>query len=118
MQYYNLLRAQALSEALAVRVVGDWITSRAVSTANYFDGGMRQAERSVSDRIARPTARVGRGQRLTAARRHYYVQALREADCAYPACGDRRAVEADMPVLQSDFLSLPDRARPDYYAAS
>ena len=52
-QYYNLLRAQGLPEALAVRVVGDWYNLVVVSTANYFDGRMRQAERSVSDRIAR-----------------------------------------------------------------
>lgn len=52
-QYYDLLRAQGLPEALAVRVVGDWYNLVVVSTANYFDGRMRQAERSVSGRLAR-----------------------------------------------------------------
>ena len=52
-QYYDLLRAQGLPEALAVRVVGDWYNLVVVSTANYFDGRMRQAERSVSSRLAR-----------------------------------------------------------------
>lgn len=52
-QYYNLLRAQGLPEALAVRMVGDWYNLVVVSAANYFDGRMRQAERSVSGRLAR-----------------------------------------------------------------
>lgn len=52
-QYYDLLRAQGIPQMLAVRVVGDWYNLVVVSTANYFDGRMRQAERSVSDRIAR-----------------------------------------------------------------
>ena len=52
-QYYDLLRAQGIPQMLAVRMVGDWYNLVVVSTANYFDGRMRQAERSVSDRIAR-----------------------------------------------------------------
>lgn len=52
-QYYDLLRAQGIPEALAVRMVGDWYNLVVVSAANYFDGRMRQAERSVSGRLAR-----------------------------------------------------------------
>ena len=52
-QYYDLLRAQGIPQMLAVRMVGDWYNLVVVSAANYFDGRMRQAERSVSDRIAR-----------------------------------------------------------------
>ena len=52
-QYYDLLRAQGIPQMLAVRMVGDWYNLVIVSAANSFDGRMRQAERSVSDRIAR-----------------------------------------------------------------
>ena len=52
-QYYDLLRAQGIPQMLAVRMVGDWYNLVVVSAANYFDGRMRQAERSVSGRIAR-----------------------------------------------------------------
>lgn len=52
-QYYNLLRAQGIPQMLAVRMVGDWYNLVIVSAANYFDGRMRQAERSVSSRLAR-----------------------------------------------------------------
>mgnify|MGYP000620841686 CR=1 FL=1 len=52
-QYYDLLRAQGIPESLAVRMVGDWYNLVVVSAANYFDGRVRQAERSVSGRLAR-----------------------------------------------------------------
>ena len=52
-QYYDLLRAQGIPQMLAVRMVGDWYNLVVVSAANYFDGRMRQAERSVSGRLAR-----------------------------------------------------------------
>lgn len=52
-QYYDLLRAQGIPQMLAVRMVGDWYNLVVVSAANSFDGRMRQAERSVSGRLAR-----------------------------------------------------------------
>ncbi len=52
-QYYDLLRAEGIPQMLAVRMVGDWYNLVVVSAANYFDGRMRQAERSVSSRLAR-----------------------------------------------------------------
>ena len=52
-QYYDLLRAQGIPQMLAVRMVGDWYNLVIVSAANSFDGRMRQAERRVSDRLAR-----------------------------------------------------------------
>ena len=52
-QYYDLLRAQGIPQMLAVRMVGDWYNLVVVSAANSFDGRMRQAERSVSSRLAR-----------------------------------------------------------------